>query len=275
MYQIIKVLNNNSLVACCNGEEFIFLGKGIGFNKKSKSFFSPDNNVKVYRMETQQQEQRQPGDIIQHVDPMFIEIADSILSYAKKFFENIDTRILLPLADHIDFSIKRMKENIDIQNPFTKEIKIFFQQEYEIALYGKEVIYKKTKRIISDDEVGYIALHIHSAITSEHISITLNAMDVIQNSIDQLRKEMNIEIDDTSMSYMRLMNHFKYMLLRIQTDEKLAVDINEFASKKFPFAYQQARLICYKLTIMLKKPIPQNEIGYLALHLERVLMLES
>lgn len=37
MYQIIKVLNNNAILAYHNENERILLGKGIGFGKKQEN----------------------------------------------------------------------------------------------------------------------------------------------------------------------------------------------------------------------------------------------
>ena len=52
--------------------------------------------------------------------PVFIEIASDIIRFAQEQFDHVDTKILLPLADHIDFAIKRIQENVNMSNPFTR-----------------------------------------------------------------------------------------------------------------------------------------------------------
>jgi transcriptional antiterminator len=99
-------------------------------------------------------------------------------------------------------------------------------------------------------------------------------MEVIRENIDQLRKDLRITIDENSISYTRLTNHLKYLLLRLDTKEKLQMDISDFTKTKFPFAYEQATNMCQQLSKVLDKEIPETEIGYLALHLERILSLE-
>ena len=47
-------------------------------------------------------------------------------------------------------------------NPFINDIRMLFPDEYEVALEGREVINKFISRMINDDEVGFITLHIHS-----------------------------------------------------------------------------------------------------------------
>lgn len=274
MYRIEKVLNNNSVLATSKGKEVIFLGKGIGFGKKNNDIFVPNDDTKKYTVETKEQEVRKPHEIIGNVDPVYIEIASEIIRFSQEKFDYVDTKILLPLADHIDFSIKRMQENVTMSNPFKKDIELLFPEEYLIALKGKELIKKSLGYDIPDDEVGYITLHVHSAISSEHVAESMQAMEIIHSSIDKLRKDLKIIIDSSSISYIRLMNHIKYLLLRLHTEEKLQMDISDFTQERFPFAYEQAKDICVKLAKVMGKNIPESEVGYLALHLERILSIE-
>ena len=42
------------------------------------------------------------------------------------------------------------------------------------------------------------------------------------------------------------------------------MDISEFTKDKFPFAYEQASNMCEALSKVLKKKLPETEVGYLA-----------
>ena len=46
MYEIVKVLNNNTLLALKDNQEVIFLGKGIGLKRRLESYFNQMSNVK-------------------------------------------------------------------------------------------------------------------------------------------------------------------------------------------------------------------------------------
>lgn len=146
-----------------------------------------------------------------------------------------------------------------------------FPDEYEVALEGREVINKFISRMINDDEVGFITLHIHSAISSNQVAESMEATRIIHESIIKLENDLNIVIDIQSVSYARLMNHIKFLILRLNKNEELQMDISEFTKDKFPFAYEQASNMCEALSKVLKKKLPETEVGYLALHLERIL----
>lgn len=271
MYQVIKVLNNNTILAIYEQQEVIVMYKGIGFAKKADMLIEVPSNAKKYFMKKGNEGSRRNSDIVHHMDPVYLEIASEIIKLAGEKFDNVDEGILLPLADHICFAIKRMDENIMPLNPFVNDIRLLFPDEYEIALKGREIIEKMIEKVVNDDEVGYITLHVHSAISLNPVSETMEATRIIHESIDTLQKELNIIINIRTISYARLMNHIKFLILRLNTDEALQMDISEFTKEKFPFAYGQAKHICEALSKTLKKEVPGNEIGYLALHLERIL----
>ena len=250
MYTIIKVLNNNTVLAKHDHEEIIVMFKGIGFGKKAGECLEIPPQAKKYLMQKTYQSKDRFQNIIEYIDPIYLEITDEILKRAEARFAKIDYNILLPLADHIFFTMKRMKENILPSNPFHYDIQLLFPDEYEVAQEARDIIFQYTSQMINDDEVGFITLHVHSAVSTNKV---VESMDV------------------HSISYARLMNHIKFLIVRINTGEKLQMDISEFTKDKFPFAYQQAQQMCDSLSKILKKEMPETEVGYLALHLERIL----
>ncbi len=64
------------------------------------------------------------------------------------------------LINHLRTSLNRMEENKNIKNPLLNIIKEQFAKSYQIATKIGECI-EKTKSVeVSDDELGYLALHI-------------------------------------------------------------------------------------------------------------------
>lgn len=270
MYQIQRVLNHNSiLVTNEQGESMIFMGKGIGFGKKTNDTIEYHDDMELYRF-AQKNDKGDAMEIIESVDPMFIESSGAIIHLAQETFQDVDTNILLPLADHIAFSIERMKQNMMISNPFSNEIRLLYGEEYEVACKGKEIIKEITGYEISEDEVGYITLHVHSALSSDKVPESMQAAIIIKESIEQVEKDFQIQIDLNSMSYVRLMNHMKFLLVRLRSNEELQLDVSDFVKEKFPYAYQTATKICADLAKAYKQHIDEVEVGYLALHIERI-----
>ena len=271
MFKILKVLNNNSILVIDldTKQELIFLGKGVGFGKKVNQNVSEIENAKAYRF-TEQQSRQESIDTIKSISPVFIEIAGGIIEEAEKQFGNVDNNILLPLADHIAFAIKRMEQDIELKNPFAKEIKVLFEEEYNVAKKGKNLINQKIGVEINDDEVGYITLHVHTALTREHVVQSMDVARMIQEGIQTIEKELGAMLDDATISYTRLLTHMKFMILRVINDEKLHLDMTDYVLENFPDSFALARQICNSFEQSIKKPFPNIEISYFAIHIEPV-----
>lgn len=178
MYQIIKVLNNNAFLARHDDGERILLGKGIGFGKKAGDRFQTIKGARVFTLASKEKEESGLN-VVKGIDPIFLEAAGKIIEEAEEIFNSINPDILLPLADHIAFAAKREKEKIHIPNPFIADIKALFGREYTVVLNCRDSVEKMTGYHISDDEVGFIALHIHSGLSDEHVTETLKITQTI------------------------------------------------------------------------------------------------
>ena len=261
MYQVLKILNNNTILAKEDDNEIIVMAKGIGFGKKIDEHFEIPPHAKKYMMQKNYQAKDKQKKVIDYINPVYLEIAAEIIKEATNKFKEVNHDILIPLADHIHFTIKRMDENILPSNPFTYDIRLLFPDEYEVALKSKEIIKSFINKEINNDEVSFITLHIHSAISSNKVGESMEAARVVHESIIKLQTDLNMKIDVESISYARLMNHIKFLIIRLNTNEQLQMDISEFTKNKFPFAYEQAIRMCDNLSKVLHKELPESEIG--------------
>ena len=266
-YEIIGTLNNNSVVAKDeHNKEVILLGKGIGFKKKKGDIV--DNklkNIKSYSLD-----KKKSTDVLQGVDPIFLEIANEIIRYAEKEFGDIDTNILLPLADHIAFSIDRIKNDMVISNPLTSDIKLLFADEYEVAKKARKIIKRRLGYEITDDEIGYISLHIHAALSSQPPARSLQVASIIHQTVTYEEETFHITIDENSVAYIRLVNHIKFLMVRLDRQEDVHVSMTDYTKEKFPESYAVACRVADYIEKLIREKISEDEIGYLAIHIERI-----
>ena len=174
-------------------------------------------------------------------------------------------------ADHLDFAIRRIQNGEQISNPLTDDIRVMFYKEYKVASCIQELLKEKMQIEIDEHEIGYIALHVHAAIVDENVSQAMEIARTVRECISLVEKETGNSVDVMSLGYNRLMNHVRYMVARAIHGEKLKMNLNEYMSVKFPEPFMSAERICRQMEKSLKLPIPDIEIGYLAMHLERML----
>lgn len=271
MYRVKKALNHNAILAVDTekGQEYLILGKGIGFGKKVTEYVTPRQDDTVYSM-IECTERGSASNIVGVVSPECLEIADEILNIAEKEFGSIDRKILFPLADHIEFAIKRVKNNEQISNPLTDDIRILFHGEYKVAKNIKELLKDRMDIDIDKHEVGYVALHIHSAIDVQNVAQSMTIARGVRQCISMVESETGRKINVLSISYNRLMNHIKYMIARGIQGEKIKLNLNDYMETKFPLEYNMAVTISNSIEKMLKIKFDSSEIGYLAMHIQRV-----
>lgn len=271
MFRIIKALNHNGVLALDmdTNNEYILLGKGIGFGKKVNERIEAPENASIYLLQ-QETERGLVKEMINDIEPKILEIAGNIIIEAEKKFKKIDANILCPLADHIAFAVKRIKNNEQISNPLTQDIRALFPEEYEVACKGKDIIKEVEGIEINEDEIGYIALHIHSSLGSEKVSQAMETAMLVRDCVTSIEQKTGKIIDIDSLSYNRLMSHIKYMVARTLKGETIKLDMNDYIKERFHKAFEIAENICRKLGKELKKEIKDVEIGYLAMHIERV-----
>ena len=160
-------------------------------------------------------------------------------------------------------------------NPFTPDIRVLSAKEFSVAQKGREIIREMTGNEITDDEVGFITLHIHAGLSDEQVSVTLNTTRIINEGISMIEKAFGQHFDTDSLAYTRLMSHLYYMVARTRNGESTNADFNDFIFSSYPRTGRVAQEVCSYIGRELKKTVAKEEIGFLAIHIQRVISPET
>lgn len=272
MYRVIKVLNNNGILVYHSetGKEMILLGNGVGFGKRPTQQIDCLPGARVYSLVTRKKDQSALK-AVNGIQPVFIEAAGRIIEEAEKVFQNMNRDILLPMADHIALAVKRAEENRQIPNPFTPDIRVLFSKEYTVALRGRDIIREMMGYEISDDEVGFITIHIHAGLSDEQVFQTLDTTRIINEGIRMIENAFGQKFEEDSLAYTRLMSHLYYMVARTRNGESTKADFNDFIFSNYPETGKAAEDVCRFMGQALKKEVAREEIGFLAINIQRVI----
>ena len=272
MYRIIKALNNNSLLALDDKQcEVILLGKGIGFGRKNGERLEHKDiqDAKLYSLV------KDTGSsalqTVNGIEPIFIEIAAQIIDEAEKDFQNIHKDILLPMADHIAMAVRRIGRGKLLPNPFHHDIMVMFPAEYHIAEQGLNIIHDLLGVSLPAGEAGYLSLHIHAGLSDENAAESLAGARLAAELIHKIELALHRDFAKNTLKYNRLMSHVCYMILRIRKHERVSVDMDQYVQTTYPEAYRISTDICNDIAAALQCDVFPEEIGLLALHIQRVL----
>lgn len=276
MYRISKVLNHNTVIAVSveDNQEYLIMGKGIGFGRKVTERIEIEGAASVYSLK-ETTKRGNARELAASIGPEYLEIANLVLQEAEKVFETIDRNILFPMADHIEYAVKRIRNHEVISNPLTDDIRLLFHTEYRVASCIVPILKNRMGIDIDEDEVGYVALHVHTAIVKEELSQAMQMAQAVRDCVSYVEKVLGKKLNVMSLSYNRLMNHIRYMVARGLKGEDIKLNMNDYMEFKFPREFEMARTVCDELGRKLHCIFTEAEIGYLAMHLQRVLSDEE
>ncbi|WP_337020510.1 BglG family transcription antiterminator, partial [Oceanobacillus massiliensis] len=159
-----------------------------------------------------------------------------------------------------------------IRNPFLTETKALYPGEYEIAAEVVNYINQSLDIDLPEGEIGFIALHVHSAITDKTISEINRYSQLVTTLIRVIEKQFQITIDPKSIDYIRLIRHLRYTVERVQNGEKLEEPkkIRDLLKNEYPTCYNLSWKLVKIMQQTLKKQVYDAEAVYLTMHLQRL-----
>lgn len=271
--QLSKVLNNNVIIGIHpDYQEVVVIGKGIGFNRKAGDQISLSAVEKMFIL-TNQEEQEQYKQLLPQVDEKLIEIVGEVIHDAEgQLNVPLNQHIHIALTDHIAFAIKRQEQGIMIHNPFLYETREIYPEEYRLAESAVRKIRDKLLIDLGSDEIGFIALHIYSASTNQHISQVREHPQLIADLVQIVEHTLGYKIATDSVDYSRLLTHLRFALERIRRGEK--VQEMHKLDKLLHAEYPEMYMLAWKLTKIMENRLHQSvypaEISYLTMHLQRL-----
>jgi transcriptional antiterminator len=273
-----KVLNNNVIIAeHPEYDEVVVIGKGIGFNRKQGDSIPLEAIEKMFIL-TNQQEQEQYKQLVPKIDEQLIEVIGEIISnISRRTQSELNEHIHIALTDHIAFAIKRAEQDLAFHNPFLYETKEIYPLEFELAEYAINLIHKKLGVDLGDDEIGFVALHINSAITNRHISEVQGYAQLIADLVATIEQELQISITRHSLDYSRLLTHLRFMIERVRRGESIGEieRLDALLQQEYPNLYSLAGKLTQIMEQFLHKPICHAELSYLTMHLQRIVASQT
>nr|WP_245341866.1 PRD domain-containing protein [Enterococcus rivorum] len=194
----------------------------------------------------------------------------------KELGKEINPVILFSLLDHLLFAFKRLKEDMIIRSPIEWEIKQFYSKEVAIGKKALELIETEKNIRLPETEAVFIAMHfINYQFDHESMELTMDYMEAMRDITQLVRYYFQVEIDENSINYQRFLNHLRYYLMRLNTQESMhSLDNDEIVltvKNKYPKEFKCSLKISKYLEERYKKKASLDEQLYLTLHLTRLL----
>jgi transcriptional antiterminator len=274
-YTITRVLNHNVVLVEEPGsrQEVVLFGKGIGFSAKPGTpILAHDVRLeKRFRLENETH-QKQYQTLLTQVDPAVVGIAEEIIALiATEITPQLNEHIHVALPDHIQFAMYRLNNGMEIVNPFLFEIKTLYAKEYTLAKRAAEMIKETFALEIPDSEIGFLALHIHSAVSYLPVKKAVQYTNTIGELVKIIELRTGKDIERSSGEYVRLITHLRSAVDRIRQQKSVVNPILDRVKTMIPEAYELASELAAYISSRFDVNVPEDEIGYMSLHVYRLL----
>jgi len=270
---ISKNLNNNVVIADHSDYgEVVVIGKGIGFNRKTGDVIDEASAEKLFVLKNEK-EQENYIKLLPFVESNLHEVFISAIELIKKRANaELNEHIHVALTDHLMFAVSRLSKGMEMRNPFLIETKALYPFEYEIAKEVVNMIKEHTGLDLPEGEVGFISLHIHSAVMNRNLSEVNQHSQLVTRLIDMIEEQLEIVIDKESIDYMRLVRHIRFTIERVHNGEKVEEPekIANLLKEEYPVCYNLSWKLIKVMQQALKKTVFDAEAVYLTMHLQRL-----
>ena len=276
--RIKKVINNNILCTVDEkGSELIVTGRGIGFQRRRGEILDPALIERTYRME-EKTEQKKLRELVEKIPIEHLNLTEELITHIRQQIpQKLNESLLITLADHISFAIKRKEDGIEFSNPLKGAVMCYYPAEYQLGLYCLKAIQQQLGVELHEDEAAFIALHIVNAELNTTMSEMYDITKLIEGTISVVEYFYQKEFDRESLNFSRFVVHLRYFAQRLfqgrlMPDDQGEHDVlfRQLIMKNCRQHFKCAQCIGEYIKNTYQKELSDEELIYLTIHLKRI-----
>lgn len=272
---VIRVINNNIVIAKNGqGQEYIVIGKGLGFRKKVNDRIYPDEVQKRYVLLNNS---NYIFHTLEYIPFEVLELTEKIVDLAQDTLKSsFNVSLVVALADHINFSVTQYQLGIKLPVLVNEEIKRFYKEEYGLGQQAVSMINSTLNINLAKEEAASIAFHLIAATEKRSNHDALKIMNGVSAIIEIVEKELEIVIDEDSAAYTRFVIHLKYFMRCVLFEQvKLSNDsLNQVLFTLESINDKASQCVLAIVTYILERydyVVTKEDQLYLLIHVIRVL----
>ena len=277
---IKRVFNNNvAMVTSDDGAELIVIGRGLCFSRRAGDLVEASSVEKTYALcESTANDARaldRLSSLLESIPVINLAISEDIVEMLREELDvNIDDAILIALADHIALALDRERKGVPCENPLLLEIQQFYRKEYGLAGRALKIIKDYLGIQMSDEERGFITLHIVNATMPQRADRLIVSVQLVRDVLAIVSDRYQTALDDTSLPYERFVRHLQFFAQRALDPKAGQVEDDAlFLIKRnnYPKAFSCSEAIANHLLAAFGVSVTDAEKSYLAYHIVNLL----
>lgn len=270
--QVTRSINHNAAVGTDSlGREVVVMGAGVGFGKLprdiplsqiDRTFVGIDSKYLALISEL-------PYDVLEF-SAQFSDVVRAQVSH------ELSPNLVVTLADHISFMIKRARDHIYVSMPLSYDV----GQNYPVELrLGRMCVHGVERtfdvRLPRDEAAGVALTIVNSALSASAKTTRQNKRRdlLIERVTKVVEHELGITVDRDSFDFARFATHVRYLLERLDTGEPFQTtngELFEETTQQYPKVATCADKAIEVITGSNESEVTDEEKLYLILHINRL-----
>ncbi len=270
--KVIKSINHNAAIGIDSlGRELVVLGKGVGFGELPREV--PLSQIDRTFVGIDQKYLA----LISELPPEHLEFAAQFSDVVRaRVSQELSPNLVVTLADHISFMIRRSKEGLYVSMPLAYEVEHSYPVEYALGTVCVRGVEKTFGVRIPKSEAVGVALSIVNSIVTLG-STRMRSSKRVERSIDRatriVERSFGISVDRASFDYARFATHVRYLIDRIASGETLSTQnglLYDDVVSTYPEIAVCAVDVAKAITRSDEETVTDEELIYLMLHINRL-----
>ena len=273
--KILRVFNNNVVLAKDGAREVIVTGRGLGFQAKPGQRVDDAKIVRVSFRPTAET-RTISRNCCPRYRPEIIRTGDGRHDRRPGLAEQAESQptLVMALADHITGAVQRAQRHVNIAYPLQAEVQSLYASEYAQASRLVNELNRHLNGVLPGSEAVALALHlVNAGFANGDLSDTYKMTGVIQQMLTIIEQTYGVSLDQHSVNVGRFITHLRYLFVRIHQGKQLDKEPEPIIAsirQSYPKAMQCAQTIGTVASLRLGSNLTEDEVAYLALHVARV-----
>ncbi|MFB4164651.1 PRD domain-containing protein [Alteribacillus sp. JSM 102045] len=271
---IQKVLNHNAAIVLHNQEEKVAIGSGVAFQKKKHDSIDP---AKIEKLFVHNKKSQNPfADLLAKTQNDDIKLVQEIVNWLEtELKKELDSHTYALFFDHLVHLMKRLKQDIKINNHLLQEIKTLYPEAFRLAEETARKIAMSVGKTIPQDEIGFLALHLYEADKKQTSPRSIKEhTEALYYMVNVMEEELNTVFPKNTIAYEGLISHLHVTVKAAEQEHELTrapAELIEMMKMGYPKAYRAAEMAVSAFQNRYKLNIPEDESVYIAMHLQRLI----
>ena len=269
--QLLRVFNNNVVLARRGTEDVIVTGRGIGFQAQPGAEVDPAKVVKVFVPDSG----RDPD----HLAAMIAGIPGEYVQLVIDAMHRVDMpetlrnklTLVVAIADHVHGAVTR---GAAISYPLEAEVRHLYAEDFTLAKQLLAAINDGLQSPLAPAEAVALTLHlVNAGFAVGDLSGTYRMTGLIQQILAVIGSHSGTTLDSEDISVARFITHLRYLFVRMAEHQQLDSDDRQVAtaiSARYPEAGETAHIVANLIELRLDSALTPDEVSYLALHIARL-----